>query len=860
MTAPSTPTVDSVYLHSGWQLAAAPPNSIADPAQLSTQQLAWRDAIVPGTVAQSMAAHANANDNFATGDNRDRQDWWYRCKFRATPTQLQSPSLSPPLSPSKMRLNFEGLATLADIWLNGAPLLNTRNMFVGHRVDIGHLLRDDNELIICFRSLDAALSAKRPRPRWKTALVDQQALRFFRTTLLGRVAGWMPLVAPVGPYKNIALETVSNIDIAAFDLQTDASGSIGRISVAARLTSNASVTTATLYVDDRKFALNSASQAQYTDIDGEFFLPDVALWWPHTHGAPQLSTCRIEVATVDGNTVIDCGKVGFKDISLDRSGGQVRLRINGVDIFCRGACWTVDNINTLVSEPAQLRRTLQLARDSGANMLRIGGTMNYECDDFYKLCDEFGLLVWQDFMFANMDYPFDDPAFRAEVDNEIDFQLKRLQKHVCVAVYCGNSEVEQQAAMVGLPPSEWSQPFFSAELPQRCALLHRGIPYFPSSPCEGALPFHVGSGISHYYGVSAYRRPLTDAKHAQVKFATESLCFANVPDPQTIELLLDGVTPAPHHPRWKERVGSAPANFDFEAIRDDYLKTLFKVDPVELRHCDVERYYALSRVVSGEIMRVVFAEWRKPDSVCGGGLIWFYKDFWPGAGWGIIDSTNRPKAAYWYLRRAWAGRTVSITDEGLDGLQLHVINESATTLNAYVEFEIYQHGRIKIAAAATNLSLAARSAQTLSADALCERFYDTNYSYRFGPSKHDVVIARLIDADNNNVLGEDCYFPLGLSLPMQDHANLTVTAEFDTVGNVIVTLESSVFLQSVVLSTDGFTPDANYFHLGPQRQKRIYLRADHAGTRKFKAYLSALNCRESITLRAERTTQDISAK
>jgi beta-mannosidase len=839
---PTPAAINAVHLDTGWQLAAATPNSIADPAQLSSQTLAWRDAVVPGTVAQSMAVDINSIDNFDAAHHYDAQDWWYRCKFKAT-------------SQRKARLRFAGLATLADIWLNGAPILNARNMFVAHDVVIGQLLREDNELVICFRSLDSALAARRPRPRWKTALVDKQALRWFRTTLLGRVAGWMPLLAPVGPYQNITLEYIANVDVATLDLQTSARANVGQISIAAELVTADTISAATLWVDDIRLTLAIEQQEQRSKIHGNFSIADIKLWWPHTHGTPQLSTCRIEVTSGSGNTVIDCGKIGFKEVLLDRSGGKVQLQINGVEIFCRGACWTVDDITALVSEPTQLRRTLQLARDSGANMLRIGGTMNYECDEFYRLCDELGLLVWQDFMFANMDYPFDDADFRNEVNHEITYQLQRLQKHICIAVYCGNSEVEQQAAMVGLPPSEWRNDFFSEQLPQRCAQLHRDIPYFPSSPCEGAMPFHIASGISHYYGVSAYRRPLTDVKHAQVKFATESLCFANVPDQQTIELLLDGATPAPHHPRWKARVGSAPANFDFEAIRDDYLRILFKVDPAELRHCDSERYYALSRVVSSEIMRTVFAEWRKPNSNCGGGLIWFYKDFWPGAGWGIIDSTNRPKAAYWYLRRAWASRAILISDEGLDGLQLHAINETASALNARIEFEIYQHGRIKIAAAEKNLQLPARGAETLSADALCERFYDANYSYRFGPSKHDVVIARLIDNNNGSVLSEDCYFPLGFALPMQEHAKLTATASFDAAGNVVVTLESDVFLQSVALSTDGFTPDNNYFHLAPNRAKRIYFTGTPAGKQstpqKFKTYLSALNSREGLTLRAE---------
>ena len=110
------------------------------------------------------------------------------------------------------------------------------------------------------------------------------------------------------------------------------------------------------------------------------------------------------------------------------------------------------------------------------------------------------------------------------------------------------------------------------------------------------------------------------------------------------------------------------AGWDFEDVRDHYLQELFKVDAVRLRSFDMPRYLELSRVVTGEVMHAVYSEWRSSFSRCAGGLVWFFKDLWPGAGWGIVDSRGFPKAAYYYLRRAWQPRQVTITDEGLDGL------------------------------------------------------------------------------------------------------------------------------------------------------------------------------------------------
>jgi beta-mannosidase len=484
-------------------------------------------------------------------------------------------------------------------------------------------------------------------------------------------------------------------------------------------------------------------------------------------------------------------------------------------------------------------------------MLRIGGTMVYESDEFYRLCDELGILVWQDLMFANMDYPVADPEFRKEIEQEASHHMARLQKHVSVAVYCGNSEIQQQASMMGRPREEWSNDFFDQTLPKLCGQLHSQVPYFPSSPCEGALPFHVGEGLTHYYGVGAYRRPLKDVKSAQVKFTPECLGFSNVPENETIELLGGGSMTPPHHPLWKARVPrDSGAGWDFEDIRDYYLKELFGLDPVTLRSQDLERYYAISRSVSGEIMKSVFSEWRKPGSVCGGGLIWFFKDLWPGAGWGILDSLNGPKAVYHYLRRVCAPQALLLTDEGLDGLHLHVINESEKPLHALAGFEAFNHGTVKIAHAEKAVELPARGAETLVADEMLGYFADLTYSYRFGPPKHDVVRAYLKDASTGEIISEDFFFPSGLNLVQQNSDLIQATAS-STGADIEVTLNSRCFLQSVHFSVKGYVPSDDYFHLAPLVERKIRFKANVKNPAPFKAELTALNLRESLTVRVK---------
>lgn len=797
--------IERLELREGWQLAATPPGACDHPGALARLALPWAEARVPGTVASSLHRDIGAARDY------DAEDWWYRCTFAA-----------PARAPGRRHwLRLDGLATIARVWLNGEPILESRNMFVGHRIDVTGHLRDVNQLVIRFASLRAALGARRPRPRWTTALVDEQNLRWFRTTLLGRMPGWTPMVPAVGPWEPVSLESAALIELRSLDLQARAEGTRGRIQVRAALArlDGEPVEEARLRLGERLYAL-PLRLGDAARIHADLDVGEVPLWWPHTHGEPRRVPWALEVRAGHGWIEADSGLAGFRDIAIDGSDGALRFVVNGVPVFCRGACWSTLDALSLRGSRQELRAALELAREAGANMLRVGGTMAYEADAFYDLCDELGILVWQDFMFANMDYPVADAAFADEVRAEAEHQLGRLQRHPCIAAYCGSSEVAQQAAMRGVPAEHWVNELFARVLPDLCASRHAGVPYFPSTPWGGALPFHVGTGLAHYYGVGAYLRPVPDVKSARVRFATECLAFSQVPEPETVALITGRQLPPPHHPAWKARVPRDPgAGWDFEDVRDHYLRSLFGVDPVALRSRDLERYYALSREVTGEVMRRVFAEWRACGSTCGGALVWLYRDLWPGAGWGIVDSTGRPKPAWWHLRRAWAPRALHLTDEGLDGLAIHVVNDAPEPLEGCVELALFRDGRAATAVARAAIQVPARGTTLLPGDALLGHFTDSTNAYRFGPPGNDVIAARLLLPDGT-VLSEDFHFPAGMALPPRETQVRLDTEALDA-ERYRVRLESATFLQNVSVSSEGFIPSDNHFHVAPQRGKSL---------------------------------------
>ncbi len=174
--------------------------------------------------------------------------------------------------------------------------------------------------------------------------------------------------------------------------------------------------------------------------------------------------------------------------------------------------------------------------------------------------------------------------------------------------------------MLGTSSAFWTNELISALLPALVEEFGGGVPYWPSTPTGPPLPFHTEAGLTHYYGVGAYKRPLADCRLAQVKFSPECLGFSHIPEPANLQILALGAHPPPHDPRWKVGVPrDSGAGWDFEDIRDFYLELIYGVDPVELRSHDLDRYYRLSRAVTGQFWRASSTSGGR-QSTCSGGL------------------------------------------------------------------------------------------------------------------------------------------------------------------------------------------------------------------------------------------------
>ena len=819
-------------LAAGWEVAASAPGAFATPAGVDA--LEWLPATVPGTAAGALrdAGRWNPGDAY----DFDAQDWWFRVRFATEPVEHGE----------QVTLCFDGVATLHEVFLNGVAILAGESMFATASADVTERLQPENELVIVCRALGPVLATPRkPRARWRQGVVDGN-LRWHRTMLLGRAPGFAAGPAAVGPWRAVRLERRNaHAPDVQIHIWTELDGTNGVVGC-----SNARVITSMPAAEPLTLQLSGPS-GTHAATALRLTVPDVTRWWPHTHGEPVLHDVRV----IDANgVVLHEQRVGFCEAAAGPKPGHdverdgLDLHVNGVRVFARGAVWTPIDPVGLAPSPSELRAALEQLRDGGMNLVRVVGTAHYESAAFHDLCDELGIMVWQDFMFANMDYPVADPDFSARVRAEASTVVTAIGRRPSTVVFCGNSEIEQQVGMLGLDPAIGRGELFGQLLPD---IVGSVAIYVPSAPCGGELPFRADAGVANYFGVGGYRRPLTDARHAGVRFASECLALANVPDDATLAAILPATGDLYDDPRWKLAVASDQGtDWDFDDVRDHYLRELFAVDPQALRRGDPQRFLALSRQVSGEVMAEVFGEWRRAASPCGGGIVLWLRDLLPGAGWGLIDAHGQPKVAYHHLRRALAPVATWFTDEGLNGLDVHIANDRPEPLAGRLRVALYRDGEQSVAEALIDVEVPPHGTVAQSAEAVIGRFVDAAYAYRFGPPPHDTVVVTLEARDGHHAipLAQAFRFPAGRPEGLVTPEELGLTAQIERCANGTLDLHVAArrLVYGLRVVVPGFRASDDAFSIEPGHARRIVLTPFPATEPVGTGSLTAINLRGAV--------------
>ncbi len=756
-------------LVSGWLHAVTPPNGATAPADVD--EGAWSEHV--GTTA-----------------NGDDLDHWFRRQITLDATSTRT------------TLVFEGLATIAEVWCDGHLVGSSTSMFQPLVIDVsavaarGDAQPGDHTLVVVCRSLTAYLAhLKVPRARWKTRLVAEQRLRGVRTTLMGRIPSWTPDVTVVGMWRPVSLveERGTLVDDVSVAMQ---SGSLS-VEVSVGQSHRSAVSGGSARLGDLTVALAPGVDGAWV---ATFDTSTLARWMPHTHGPPirhQLSLTLTTLTTLTTGTIVDVGLVGVRSLRVDSGpdGRGFGIVINEIPVFCRGGSLMPLDLTNLHDDIHKMRTLLTLLVRTGINMVRVSGTAVPMAPEVLDLCDELGLMVWHDLPFANFDYPATE-SFIEEARRETRAMLDQYKRSPSLVVVCGGSEIEQQAAMMGLGREVVADnPLLDAL--QEAVAKYAHVAWVRSSPTGGHLPFAVDTGVAHYFGIGAYRQPLADARHSGVRFASECLAFANVPSSRLLaELLSDGRS-APTDPAWKAGVPrDRGVGWDFDDVRDHYARLLFSVDPNQVAWTDPGHYLALGRATSYEVLARTFAEWRRSPSLCDGGLVWFLNDVVAGAGWGAIDVTGDPKAALHGMARVLQPVALAPIDEGVNGLDWWIFNDGSEAIEAVLELTAWRPGGAVGESATSLVSVPGRSSVAVRHDEVFGRFTDPTYTYRFGEPLAEPYSGRLIATDGS-VLAEASFVPQGRTIERHADLGLRITSERTNQGSVRLTLTADRVCRAV---------------------------------------------------------------
>ena len=620
-----------------------------------------------------------------------QREWWYRCIFdgvgpRPTPTE-------------RVRLIFHGLDTEVAIWLNDSLLGEHHSMFRPAEFDVTELLDYGGVNVLSLRfanlvdaEIDVSDVSVRDTLRLRRRKM-QVAFGWDISCILVTVGIWQPielrreLRAALGApafttvhvdhqHRRAILRIATKID--AFAAHDD------EIEVAYELRAPDGE-----LVGDGPLARDSGDD----HASAYLVVERPQLWWTHDLGVPNLYRLAISL-TVDGQVAATRqARVGIRTLALDQSPDQdelpsrfFRLVLNGRSLFARGANWVPEDLRLGVVRNAVYRERLDQAVGANMNMIRVWGGGSYEQDAFYAACDELGLLIWHDFMFACLAYP-DDAEFLTECDAEARYQVARLRAHPSLALWCGNNEAQMNH------DPQAGRALFGDVLPQAVAEEDGSTPYWPGSPYGGDGFNSHRDGDTHdwrgFHGSESGafggegRSDRSGAGRHWRRYASEigrfvsEFGFASAASSSTIERwnIEDQRDPLAH--AWQDRIRYVPGDSQvalFEEI------TGLPRSPGE--------WIDFTQLIQAEGLRFGIERFRERKPHCSGALLWQLNDCWPGFTWSIIDFDGHLKPAWYAVRRAFA--PVLVTVKPLPGgqFELWLVNDSAEEIEDVIVLRI----------------------------------------------------------------------------------------------------------------------------------------------------------------------------
>jgi beta-mannosidase len=810
-----------IPINSNWRFQELPATDV--PAHC---RLPWLPARVPGHVHLDLVREGVIPHPFQRMHEHDvawvdERDWIYETTF-----QLEA-------QPANPRLIFHGLDTVAEIQLNGSEIGRSDNMFIPHEFAVDAVLKagqgeaGSNTLRVILRSAkrigiqrqdvwNAGPDAIAPHwDNWSARSMVRKAQYMFGWD-------WGPVLISAGIWRGVDLVSVPAARLLdwSYDVsQVDPDRAIVTVSAEVERVARAEHDPVVFnaYIGASEALTPAIANVPCCKgrhhVSVQIAIASPRLWQPHGSGCEdtaalydlQLSLTGERQTPIDSRTA----RIGLRKIELvhepdpDGKGEGFKFRVNGVDLFAKGANWIPNDSFPGAITKESLRERLTQARDAGLNMLRVWGGGLYESEDFYSLCDELGLMVWQDFPYACAYYP--DTGEHAEVARvEATAAVRRLRNHPSLALWCGNNEnlMMFQSRWDGLiAPRYLGELLYNDILPAVVRAENPGASYWPTSPFGGKNANSADFGDCHNWDVWHGRGDWMHYDENDCRFCSEFGFAASCGLPAWATVLSE-----------TDRDLRSPVVAWHDKTRKGYETYLGYIGLHFPESRSLEDLVYYSQINQAEALKYGVEHYRRRKGRCWGTLFWQFNDCWPTQSWAIVDYLGDPKAAYYAAKRFYAPLLLSLVRAG-GGVSAHLVNDLSDDLSGMLTFTLKSFEGEELARLRRDVSIGANSAAPVAEFNLTKvagrelnTYVLAEFQSRSGPSSNNILL-----------LAEPKM--LELSEP-----GLALSVDEGVGGKLAITVSARRFAPYVWLRRSDDAPlavDDNFFHLQPGESRSV---------------------------------------
>ncbi len=769
----------------------------------------YTDAQVPGEVhleamKQGWIADPYVEHNVLSARWVEEMIWSYRRHFHVPAEALKGQSW----------LVFEGLDLVATILLNGEKIGGHRNSFYPCRLDVTGKLREGENLLTVHLDSGIFDVGDKPDAGYSHSMDSRLHKRhWLRKPQCEFSWDWSPRLINVGIAGSVRLEwtvdETARVDqlVPLVTLSED----LARGHVTARLFVEGlsdkniqGVLTGTIVETGQSVTTPVEIKTGLHAVEAALEVENPRLWWPVGHGSPDRYTLKVSLS-VGGKIVAErSARIGFRHVEVDQSahpvsGSYFIVRVNGRPIFCKGGNFVPADMIVSRTDRKRYERLIELALESNFNFLRVWGGGQYETDDFYELCDEKGLLVWQEFIYACGKYPMIDHEFQEDAKREAVYQIRRLASHPSLVIWCGNNEMELATwrwpgYQVGTMQPDYA--FFHLVLPRLLAQEDPTRYYQPSSPMSPGCndPDLDDRGDQHPWKVGFVDTDFRKYRRMISRFPNEGGLLGPTALPTMLACLGSG----------QQFVQS----FDWQT-HDNSVNSWSNPSSVDLmttqwvgkncREMTIEQYTYWQGLIQGEALREYVDNFHRRMFDSGAAIFWMYNDCWPAVrSWTTVDYYLRRTPAYHPVRRAMEMVAVVVAEEA-DEVIIFGINEKREPVTGELRYGVFE--------LAGGMPIDEKATVTLppGASTAIARFPKARWS---DPSKS--MAFALLSQDGRLIARNRLFLPLLKDLAWAK-PDLNVRVEN---GQAIFT--SSSFVWGVCLDLDGEAPlPDNFFDVYP---------------------------------------------